>query len=1008
MTTINQKEILKFASYNVHGIKNCNWAYLNEIVNIHDFVLIQEHWLHSSQFHLISDKIRGVSVACTSGMSDHEHIQGRPYGGCAIIWRNTLRFAVEPIACVSSRICAVKVSSCDLSFMLFTLYMPCDTEVDETNNDLFRSILRELNDLSVSLNIDFVVCGGDFNCDLSRFRSLHTQSLLEFINNENFELIDRMPLSQISFTYESMSNQSRSKIDHFMLTQNMCDLVESMTCDLSPDNTSDHNVISLTLNMYAREVVDREVSRRVGIRWADASLDDIALYAHCLDLSLDSIPVPMEAFTCRAHNCSAHSDEISLFHDAVIDACLTAADASIPKIKSKRSVPGWNEFVRPLREQAMFWHQLWKSNDCPRIGIIADIRRRTRAQYHRVIRQVRRHEEELRSTRMAEKFGTPNKRDFWGEVKRIRGGRVSNPTSIDDVCGEEGIAGVFSNKYEALYRSVPFDHEQLHGICRDLEETIVSHPDDACHKVSVDNVKYAVAKLKGNKHDGNKGVFTNHIIHGPQKLYLYMSLLFDCMIRHYHVPVDFSLSTLIPIPKNKKKSLNNADNYRAVALSSIMGKIVDHILLVNCAEAFSTSDHQFGFKAKHSTSMCTFIVNEVMNNFNRKNTNVFCTLLDASKAFDRVEFVMLFRSLIKKGICPIVCRFLVNLYTSQLIRVKWGETYSDPSGIQNGVKQGGVMSPVLFSVYLDDLLLRLSKLRVGCHIDNKFMGAFGYADDLVLLAPSLNATKTMLKACEQYADEYNIIFNPQKSKMIVKSNIIVKSKTNDQIQNLSFMGGNIEIVENDKHLGNIIGNVQHKELVQSIITDFKRRVNMLKFNFPKAPPHVIYALFKSFCMPLYGAQLLELGSRDLERFYTAWRKAIRYLLNLPLRTHSRYLPWICRDQPIKVQLYKRFIKFYQSLFNSSNLCCKCCYALVVNGTRSHVSNSLSLITENFQISRRELNNIDVSKISSTCPDEDQMYIQAINELLLMRTNFTHTAFLNVNECNIFLNFLCCN
>ena len=88
---------------------------------------------------------------------------------------------------------------------------------------------------------------------------------------------------------------------------------------------------------------------------------------------------------------------------------------------------------------------------------------------------------------------------------------------------------------------------------------------------------------------------------------------------------------------------------------------------------------------------------------------------------------------------------------------------SDSYNCSNGIKQGGVLSPALFCVYMDELLRRLEASNVGCHIGHQFMGAFSYADDLSLLAPSLKAAQLMLEICEDHAMydmyEYDIIFN---------------------------------------------------------------------------------------------------------------------------------------------------------------------------------------------------------------------------------------------------------
>ena len=116
------------------------------------------------------------------------------------------------------------------------------------------------------------------------------------------------------------------------------------------------------------------------------------------------------------------------------------------------------------------------------------------------------------------------------------------------------------------------------------------------------------------------------------------------MLSHGCVPNDFLLSTLVPIPKNKRKSINKSENYRAIALSSILGKLLDNILLVNCSQhgqVFETSELQYGFKDQF-----TFVVNEVIQHYTNNNSNVYLTLIDASKAFDRVQYVKLFKLLL--------------------------------------------------------------------------------------------------------------------------------------------------------------------------------------------------------------------------------------------------------------------------------------------------------------------------------------------------------------------------
>ena len=140
--------------------------------------------------------------------------------------------------------------------------------------------------------------------------------------------------------------------------------------------------------------------------------------------------------------------------------------------------------------------------------------------------------------------------------------------------------------------------------------------------------------------------------------------------------------------------------------------------------------------------------------------------IDASKAFDRVCHSHLFNILEERGVCPLIRRLLFKMYKDQRIRVRWNTGLSDISEISNGVKQGAVLSLILFTNYIDKLLTRLRESGVGCHIDGVFAGAFGYADDTVLLAPSLDALRHIIGICEDYAQEFHILFNPSKSKLM--------------------------------------------------------------------------------------------------------------------------------------------------------------------------------------------------------------------------------------------------
>ena len=83
--------------------------------------------------------------------------------------------------------------------------------------------------------------------------------------------------------------------------------------------------------------------------------------------------------------------------------------------------------------------------------------------------------------------------------------------------------------------------------------------------------------------------------------------------------------------------------------------------------------------------------------------------------------------------------------------VRWDTSLSESFPVTNGVRQGGVLSPILFTLYMDDLLNDLKNLGIGYFWDSVYAGASCYADDLVLLAPSPSALRIMISLCEEFA-----------------------------------------------------------------------------------------------------------------------------------------------------------------------------------------------------------------------------------------------------------------
>ena len=132
-----------------------------------------------------------------------------------------------------------------------------------------------------------------------------------------------------------------------------------------------------------------------------------------------------------------------------------------------------------------------------------------------------------------------------------------------------------------------------------------------------------------------------------------ISVLFTCMLTHGVAPSGLLLFTMIPVPKDKRASKSDSDNYRAIAISSILGKIFDLIVMKEQHVSLITDDLQFDFRENSSIIICTQLLIETIKYYNSNNTDCFMLLLDSSKAFDRIEYSTLFNTLLSRNMCPV-------------------------------------------------------------------------------------------------------------------------------------------------------------------------------------------------------------------------------------------------------------------------------------------------------------------------------------------------------------------
>ena len=196
----------------------------------------------------------------------------------------------------------------------------------------------------------------------------------------------------------------------------------------------------------------------------------------------------------------------------------------------------------------------------------------------------------------------------------------------------------------------------------------------------------------------------------------------------------------------------------------------------------------------------------------------------------------------------------MNMYVNQVIQIKWNDLLSDKCKISNCVKQGGCLSPSLFSIYLNNLIFNLRNSNIGCKYGSEYMGVFGYADDLSLLCPSFTGIKEMLNKCEKYVRKYDILFNATKSQLLYFG----KDSNNNNVQQVLNMnnGQKIPYVTKCLHLDNSISTTcTQRSMINNAIADLNIKSNNLLAKFSISNSSTLSVLFKCYCMNIYGSTL---------------------------------------------------------------------------------------------------------------------------------------------------------
>ena len=336
-----------------------------------------------------------------------------------------------------------------------------------------------------------------------------------------------------------------------------------------------------------------------------------------------------------------------------------------------------------------------------------------------------------------------------------------------------------------------------------------------------------------------------------------------------------------------------------------------------------------------------------------------------------------------KNIPAIVVRCLIFAYEEQKGWVRLGGKNSADFSISNGTRQGSVLSPYIFSAcYLDELIAKLRKLDIGCHIAGIWFGACAYADDICLLSNNRSTLQRMVKLCQDYGAEHNLTFStdpdPKKSK--TKCVLFSAKKVSSYPSAIVLDNKELPWVTQVEHLGHILMSNG------SLEADAARARENLFFSSSSQRVKAI----QLYCCDGYGSMLWNLRSEYSDSYFKAWNIQIRKAWRVSFKTHTYLVEdFFAKDDVcLRNQIYSRHLKFVRKLLDSPSTEIRFLSKIILNDNRSTLSKNVWFLSNLTNVNVLQTSASAVRKLfpRSTIPQSETWRLRLLSTFLQARFN----------------------
>lgn len=342
-----------------------------------------------------------------------------------------------------------------------------------------------------------------------------------------------------------------------------------------------------------------------------------------------------------------------------------------------------------------------------------------------------------------------------------------------------------------------------------------------------DEVRHAISIAKNKKAPGPDGIPVEILKLIEDENLNHITKLFNMIYNTGKIPEDWLRSTFVTIPKKSRPK--TCSDYRLISLMSHMLKTLLRIIHARIRKKceYDLDDAQFGFRNAFGTREALFAVNVLLQKCRDQRKDVFACFIDYEKAFDRVQHSKLVEILRQIQLDEKDIRLIENLYWGQTAEIRVGTLKTDAVKIQRGVRQGCILSPLLFNLYSDKIFKdALEDTDYGIKVNGVLLNTIRYADDTLIMCDSMEGLQDLMNRISLSGSKMGLNINVSKTKFMIFS------RERHENAHLILNNSVIERVQRFKYLGSIITenldpDIEIKCRIETARTTFQRMRNLL-------------------------------------------------------------------------------------------------------------------------------------------------------------------------------------